>query len=116
MHGCTLTNKLKRRAAERNNNFPRMAEVLHFDHSSETSHTTVPFSTYSIIFMVVEWKDVCVCVGYEAVMAALRLSLCSAGSAVTAAWKSALWFWANFCISAAEMFWLSLSTSLLPRT
>lgn len=48
------------------------------------------------------------CVGYEAVMAALRLSLCSAGSEVTAAWNSALWFWANFCMSATEMFWLSV--------
>lgn len=41
-------------------------------------------------------------------MAALRLSLCSAGSEVTAAWNSALWFWANFCMSATEMFWLSV--------
>lgn len=85
-----------------------MAEVLHLDHSAETWHTTVPFSTYSIFFLVVEWEGVSMCVGYEAVMAALRLSLCSAGSEVTAAWNSALWFWANFCMSATEMFWLSV--------
>lgn len=34
--------------------------------------------------------------------------LCCAGSEVTAAWTSALWVWANFLMSATEMFWLSV--------
>ena len=51
---------------------------------------------------------VCVCVGYEAEMAALSLACCSPGSEVTAAWKSAEWCWAKFFISSASVFWASV--------